>query len=57
MIWDFLGCSKYLGVSNIKNNWFWEWWSRPLGPNTMKKGFSGFPKMTPKSYISENEAT
>ena len=44
IIWDFLDFFKYPGVSKIKNNWFWESWSHPLGPKTMKlMGFRVFP--------------
>ena len=35
-----LDCLKYLGVSNVENNWFWEAWSRPPGPKTIQiRGF------------------
>ena len=36
MIWDFLRFLKYLGASQITNNWFGESWSRPSGPETIK---------------------
>ena len=40
----FLYLSEYLGVPKIKYNWFWESWSRPLGPKSMEmKGGFGFP--------------
>ena len=32
---------KYLGVSKAETNWFWESWSRPLGPKNMQTW--GFP--------------
>ena len=34
--WSFAVSSKYLGISKIKNHWFWESWSRSPGPKTMK---------------------
>ena len=38
----FLDLLEYLGASKIKNSWFWESWSRPLGPRTIKWWLFGF---------------
>ena len=40
---------KYFGVPQIKYNWCWESWSRPLGPKTMSMmGFRVSPTWNPK---------
>ena len=43
---------KYIGVPKNKSNWFWESWSRPLGPKTMiMMGFRVFLKWILKVTI------
>ena len=39
--------------SKFKYTWFWESWTRPLGPKQMKKTFRIFPKVKVKSTSPE----
>ena len=47
----FLELCEYLCVSKDKYYWFWESWSRPLAPKTMK--MKSFPNMNPERYWSK----
>ena len=50
----FLYFLKYLGVPQIKYNWLWESWSRPLGVNAIKMaGFRVFLKWNRKVISPE----
>ena len=52
----FLDHFECLGLNKIKNGWFGESWSRPLGPATIKSWLFGFVNNESKMWIVQNEA-
>ena len=55
-VWIFLGLLKVTWCLQIKNNWFWESWSRPLGPTSIKKEVWGFSKNDIEKLLLQSDA-
>ena len=56
MVMAFLDFLAYLGVSQIETNWFWESWTCPQNPKSMKMKVSGFSQSGIEKLLVPNEA-